>query len=68
MSGELLLVLQQEAHRCGVGCVISLWSSKGLGFGFAAGLGVSCFIDVGKPLDSLSPPCGNKTLMGGQSP
>ena len=52
--------------RCGVELRgLHRLSSRGLGFGFAAELGVTCFTDVGKPLDSLSPHCGNKMLLEG---
>lgn len=40
-----------------------LQSSPVLGFGFCAGLGVTCFTFVGKPLDSLSPCCEKKMLL-----
>lgn len=64
MTDELLLLLRQGAPGCGVGLRgLHLRSSKGLDFGIAAGLGVTCFTDVGKPLDSLSPHCGNETLL-----
>lgn len=66
MTDELLLLPQQGVPRCGVGLHgLHLWSSKGLGFGFAAGLGVTCFTGAGKHLDFLLPHCGNKMLLGG---
>lgn len=64
MTDELLLLPQQGVPGCGVRMHgLYLWSSKGSGFGFAAGLAVSCFTDVSKPMDSLSSPCRNKMLL-----
>lgn len=54
MTDELFLLSQQGVPGCGVRMHgLHLWSSKGSGLVFAAGLAVTCFTDAGKPLDSL---------------